>query len=465
MVKVTQPNPKKAKTQTQKAKTPTPTQPHPSSPFPNATTAMAAAHRVLFLLALSLAALAPARAHNITAILDGYSEYSLYNSFLSQTKVCDEVNSRSTVTCLVLTNGAMSSLVSNLSLADVKNALRLLTLLDYYDPKKLHSLHGGSELTTTLYQTTGDASGDMGHVNITNLRGGKVGFASAEPGSKFQATYTKSVKEEPYNLSVLEVSDPITFPGLFSAPSAASSNLTALLEKAGCKRFAALIVSSGVIKSYQAAMDKGLTLFAPNDEAFRAKGLPDLSKLTAADLVTLLEYHALPQYAPKASLKTMKGGIPTLASTGKGKYDLSVVAKGDDVSMDTGMDKSRVASTVLDDMPVTVHTVDSVLLPPELFGGAPSPAPGASADTPASAPAPETSAPAPSPKHGKKEKKKGKSHSPPAPPADSPDLSPADAPEGDQADKADDKNDGAPAVGTSFAAMVAAVALVGATLL
>jgi len=296
---------------------------------------MAAAHRLLFLLALSLAAVASTRAHNITAILDGYSEYSLYNSYLSQTKVCDEINSRSTVTSLVLTNGAMSSLVSNLSLADVKNALRLLTLLDYYAPKKLHSLHGGSELTTTLYQTTGDASGDMGHVNITNLRGGKVGFASAQPGAKFQATYTKSVKEEPYNLSVLEVSDPITFPGLFSSPSAASTNLTALLEKAGCKRFAALIASSGVIKTYQAAMDKGLTLFAPNDDAFHAKGLPDLSKLTAADLVTLLEYHALPQYAPKASLKTIKGGIPTLASTGSGKYDLSVVAKGDDVSMDT----------------------------------------------------------------------------------------------------------------------------------
>ncbi|KAE8775436.1 fasciclin-like arabinogalactan protein 8 [Hordeum vulgare] len=430
---------------------------------------MAAGRRLLVLLAVSLAAVAATRGHNITEILDGYSEYSLYNNYLSQTKVCDEINSRSTVTSLVLTNGAMSSLVANLSLADVKNALRLLTLLDYYDPKKLHSLHGGSELTTTLYQTTGDASGDMGHVNITSLRGGKVGFASAEPGSKFQATYTKSIKEEPYNLSVLEVSDPITFPGLFSSPSAASTNLTALLEKAGCKHFARLIVSSGVIKTYQAAMDKGLTLFAPNDDAFQAKGLPDLSKLSSADLVALLEYHALPQYAPKASLKTMKGGIPTLASTGKGKYDLSVVAKGDDVSMDTGMDKSRVASTVLDDTPVTVHTVDSVLLPPELFGGAPSPAPGASADSPASAPAPETSsAPAPSPKHDKK-KPKGKSpaHSPPAPPADSPDNAPADAPDGEgdeEADKADSKN-GATAVGMSIAAMVASVALVGASLL
>jgi uncharacterized surface protein with fasciclin (FAS1) repeats len=441
-----------------------------TTPHNTTTAAMAATdRRLLFLLAASLA-VAAVSSHNITDILDGYPEYSLYNSYLSQTKVCDEINSRSTVTCLVLTNGAMSSLVSNLSLADIKNALRLLTLLDYYDTKKLHSLSDGSELTTTLYQTTGDASGNMGHVNITNLRGGKVGFASAAPGSKFQATYTKSVKQEPYNLSVLEVSDPITFPGLFDSPSAASTNLTALLEKAGCKQFARLIVSSGVMKMYQAAMDKALTLFAPNDDAFQAKGLPDLSKLTSAELVTLLQYHALPQYAPKASLKTIKGHIQTLASTGAGKYDLSVVTKGDDVSMDTGMDKSRVASTVLDDTPTVIHTVDSVLLPPELFGGAPSPAPapGPASDVPAASPAPEGSSPAPSPKAAGKKKKKGKSpsHSPPAPPADTPDMSPADAPAGEEAaDKAEKKN-GATAAATSVAATVAsAAALLAASFL
>ncbi|CAL5015336.1 unnamed protein product [Urochloa decumbens] len=426
----------------------------------------------LALLVLSLAAAAftsPAAAsdsssHNITAVLDGRPEYTLYNSYLSETKVCDEINSEHTVTVLVLTNGAMSSLVANLSLADVKNALRLLTLLDYFDEKKLHSLDAGSELTTSLYQKTGQAAGNMGHVNITDLRGGKVGFAPAAPGAKFQSTYTKRVDEEPSTLSVLEVSDPITFPGLFGSPSASSVNLTDLLEKAGCKQFARLIVSSGVIKTYQAAMDKALTLLAPNDDAFKAKDLPDLSKLSSADLVTLLQYHAMPEYAPKASLKAAKGDIQTLASTGAGKYDLSVVSSGDDVSLDTGKDKARVASTVLDDTPTVILTVDKVLLPPKLFGGAPSPAPapGPAADVPASAPAPETSAPSPSPKAAGKKKKKPKSpsHSPPAPPSDSPDMAPADAPVGDDAaDKADSKKNGAAAVAMSFAATAACVAL------
>ncbi|XP_066379974.1 fasciclin-like arabinogalactan protein 8 [Miscanthus floridulus] len=430
---------------------------------------MAASHH-LILLVLCLTA-AAASAHNITAILDGRSEYTLYNSYLSETKVCDEINSRSSVTVLVLTNGAMSSLVANLSLADIKNALRLLTLLDYFDEKKLHSIGSSSQLTTSLYQTTGQAAGDMGHVNITDLRGGKVAFASAAPGAKFQSTYTKRVADFPSNLSVLEVSDPITFPGLFGSPPASSANLTDLLEKAGCKQFARLIVSSGVVKTYQAAMDKALTLFAPNDDAFKAKDLPDLSKLTSADLVALLQYHALPQYAPKASLKVASGRIPTLASTGAGKYDLTVSSSGDEVSLDTGVDKSRVASTVLDAPPTVILTVDSVLLPHVIFGGAPSPAPapGPAADVPASAPAPEGSAPAPAPKAAGKKKKKNKakspSHSPPAPPADSPDLTPADAPADDAADKVETKKNGAAAAAVSFAASVASVALVVAFLL
>ncbi|XP_072957200.1 fasciclin-like arabinogalactan protein 8 [Typha angustifolia] len=396
---------------------------------------MASSLLLLFLTFFLL--LAATNGHNITAILDKYPDYSLYNSYLTQTKVCDEINSRETVTCLVLPNSAMAALSSKQSLAGIKNALRLLNLLDYFDPQKLHDLPRGTTLTTTLYQTTGNAAGNLGFVNITNLRGGKVGFASAAPGAKFDASYTKSVKQIPYNLSVLEISAPIIFPGLLDAPSASSANLTALLEKAGCKTFASLIVTSGVLKIYQSAMDKGLTLFAPNDEAFKAKDAPDVNSLSSADLVTLLQYHALPSYTPKDSLKTAKGTISTMASSASGKYDLSVISRGDDISLDTGVDTSRIASTVLDDTPVCVLTVDNLLLPSELFGGAPAPAPGPIALTPS--PSPAATAPAPA------KKKKGKAKapspaalSPPAPPMSAPESSPSDAPVS-EADKADEK--------------------------
>jgi Fasciclin domain len=391
---------------------------------------MASKATTLIPILLSAFLLHTTQSHNITAILDGFPDYALYNSYLTKTKVCDEINAHETVTCLVLSDAAMSSLVSaaKQNLAGIKNALRLLSLLDYFDPQKLHDLPRGTTLTTTLYQTTGNAAGNLGFVNITNLRGGKVGFAAAAPGSKFDASYVKAVKQMPFNLSIIEISDPVVFPGLLDATSA--SNITALLEKAGCKTFASLVASSGVLKVYQSQMDKGgLTLFAPNDDAFQAPGAPDLASLSSADLVTLLQYHALPQYTPKSSLASESGPIQTLASSAAGKYELSVVAHGNDVSLDTGVGTSRVASTVLDDTPNTIMTVDSLLLPVELFGGAPAPAPGPAVLTPVPAPAPDMLAPAPV------TKKHRLHHSPPAPPMEAPAEAPAKA----EADKANVK--------------------------
>ncbi|KAL6124370.1 hypothetical protein ACLB2K_076883 [Fragaria x ananassa] len=380
------------------------------------------------LLLLALLSLAAAvSAHNITAILEATPEYSQYNSFLTQTRLADEINTRTTVTVLVLTNGVMSSLAAKHPLSVIKNALSLHILLDYYDPAKLHKISDGSVLTTTLYQTTGHAPGNLGFVNITDLSGGKVGFGSAAPGSKLDSSYTKSVKQIPYNISVLEISAPVLAPGILNAP-AADTNITALLEKAGCKTFAGLLVSSGVIKTLETASAKGLTLFAPNDEAFKAKGVPDLSKLTNADVVSLLQFHAVPKYTPKGALKTSKDPISTLATNGAGKFDFTVTTSGDQVTLHTGVDSSRVADTVLDATPLSVFTVDSVLLPAELFGKSPSPAPSmepvaAPTPTPVLAPSP-ASVEAPSPLAA----------SPPAPPSETPEGAPSDAPSSEAAD-------------------------------
>ncbi|WCJ28579.1 FASCICLIN-like arabinogalactan-protein 10 [Euphorbia peplus] len=359
--------------------------------------------------------------HNITDILSGFPDYSEFNKYLTQTRLSDEINSRTTITVLALNNGAMSALAGKHPLSVIKNALSLLVVLDYYDPTKLHQISKGTTLSTTLYQTTGNAPGNLGFVNITDLHGGKIGFGSAAPGSKLDSSYTKSVKQVPYNISILEISAPIIAPGILTAPApSADVNITALLVKAGCKTFAGLLQSSGVIKTFETAAEKGLTIFAPNDEAFKAKGVPDLSKLTNAELVSLLQYHASPGYSPKGTLKTTKDPISTLATNGAGKYDMTVSSAGDDVTLHTGVGSSRVADVVLDSTPFVILTVDSVLLPQELFGKSPSPAPSPS---PVSAPSPspvEGPSPvmAPSPMAA----------SPPAPPTETPEGSPSDAP-------------------------------------
>ena len=86
--------------------------------------------------------------------------------------------------------------------------------------------------------------------------------------------------------------------------------------------FASLHVSTDIIKVYGLSVVKGLTVFTPNDKVFKVDGVPDLTKLTNADLVTLLQYHVVPTYSPIGSLKTSKDPISTLATSGAGKYDL-----------------------------------------------------------------------------------------------------------------------------------------------
>ncbi|GER31262.1 fasciclin-like arabinogalactan protein [Striga asiatica] len=283
---------------------------------------MAASSLTLSLLAVAAFLAAAASATNITEILSAYPEYSLFNDLLSRTKLADEINSRSPVTVCVLSNAALSSVVSGgRPLAVVKNVLALHVLLDYFDAAKLHKISDGSVLSTTLYQTSGNAPPGLGFVNITNLRGGRVGFGSGAAGSPIDSTFTKSVRQIPYNVSVIEVSKAIAPAAVLSAPAPAASdvNLTALLEKAGCKTFAGLLVSTGVLKVYQSAAGDGLTVFAPNDEAFKAAGAPDLSRLTNAEVVSLLQYHALASYTPVGTLKQTRGKISTLATNGAGK--------------------------------------------------------------------------------------------------------------------------------------------------
>lgn len=381
-------------------------------------------HKILFFLTLTTVVLLATTisAHNITDILSAFPEYSDFNNYLTQTKLDDEINSRQTITVLVLNNGALSALTAKHPISVIKNALSLHVILDYYDPTKLHQIPKGSTLSTTLYQTTGNAPGNLGFVNITDLQGGKVGFGSAVPGSKLDSSYTKAVKQIPYNISVIEISAPIIAPGILTAPapSASGVNITAALEKAGCKTFASLITANGVIKTFQSTADKGLTVFAPNDEAFKAAGVPDINKLSNADKVSLLLYHARAGYTPKGTLKTTKDPIDTLATNGAGKYDLKVTTAGDEVTLHTGVDSSRIADTVLDATPLAIFTVDNVLLPEELFGKSPSPAP---APGPVTTPSPAPVL-APSPAEAPSPKKA----SPPAPPAETPLNSPADAP-------------------------------------
>ncbi|XP_071739652.1 fasciclin-like arabinogalactan protein 8 [Rutidosis leptorrhynchoides] len=156
--------------------------------------------------------------HNITAILSEFPKYTEFNNYLTQTKLDNEINSHQTITVLVLSNGVVSSLASKHPLSIVKDVLSLHILLNYYDNQTLHNISNGTTLSPTLYNTTGNAPGIAGFVNITtDMKGGNVSFCSAVSGSKLDSYYTKSVKQIPYNISVLEIDSPIIAPSILTA--------------------------------------------------------------------------------------------------------------------------------------------------------------------------------------------------------------------------------------------------------
>ncbi len=324
----------------------------------------------LQLAVLLLNLLSCTNAFNITKILNEYPEYSQFNADLTQTKLADEINSRETITVLVLSNGAMASL-KDLDLASVKRVLSFHVLLDYFDADKLHQVPNRTTLSTTLYQTTGMVEGNAGFVNITDLKDGKVGFGPATAGSTLDATFVKSVKQETYNLSVVEVSQPVTtIVAEAPAPSPSHVNITAILIKGGCNVFADLISTTGVLKFYEDAQNKGgLTLFAPTDGAFTGITMKLLNKLSLQEKISVLDFHAAPVYSPLGTLKVSNGPVTTMASN----YALNVSSSGNTVVLNTGVSKATISDTLLDDEPLVIFTVNKVLEPKELFGTAASP--------------------------------------------------------------------------------------------
>ncbi|KAI3672463.1 hypothetical protein L6452_38551 [Arctium lappa] len=112
---------------------------------------------------------------------------------------------------------------------------------------------------------------------------------------------------------------------------------------------------------------KGITVFTTSDVVFTAHGLPNLNKLTNAEVVSLLLYHASSNYISRGSLKTVKNPIHTLATNTVGKFNLIVQTNRDFITFVSRVDSSHVKSTALDSVPISIFKIENVLLPNELF--------------------------------------------------------------------------------------------------
>ncbi|MQM21866.1 hypothetical protein Taro_054911 [Colocasia esculenta] len=370
-------------------------------------------------IALLCSAMPAARAFNITKILADQPEFSTFNHYLSATHLASEINRRNTITVLVVDNHGMADvLAKHMSIFQLKNLLSLHVLADYFGVNRLHQINHRSAAVSTLFQATGAAPGTTGFVNITDLRGGKVGFGAASEESNdasLDSFFVKAVHEEKYKVAVIQITAMLRSP-VAEAPTPAPSqyNLTMLMAKKGCTTFANLLqATADVEKTYESNVDGGLSVFCPVDQAMKAF-MPKFRNLTADGKASLLLYHGFPVYMSMQMLKTNNGVINTLATDGTTKnYNMTVQNDGEVVTLETRIATATITGTVIDEQPLAVYTIDKVLEPRELFK------------------VPETEAPAPAPEA---ESPKGKKLvSPPAPAG----------PESEPEDQTADRNAGA----------------------
>ncbi|CAL9088730.1 fasciclin-like arabinogalactan protein 2 [Musa acuminata AAA Group] len=323
------------------------------------------------LLLLAAAATFPvARGHNITKILAQHPEFSTFNHYLSATHLANEINRRLTITVLAVDNAGMSDLLAkHLSLLTLRNVLSLHILSDYYSSRKLHQLSRGSTISSSVFQSSGHAPGTTGYINITDHRRGKVTFITEDAGGAPPAVLVKSLKEIPYNISILQISTILSSPEA-EAPVAAPApvNLTVLLAKKGCKAFADLLLASpDVLQIFEDNLDVGLTVFCPSDGAVRAFG-PKYKNLTGDGKASLLLYHGVPAYYSPQLLKTNNGFFTTLATTSRNKnFHYTVRTDGDAITVKTRVVTATITSTILDQDPDAVYAINKVLQPRELF--------------------------------------------------------------------------------------------------
>ncbi|XP_024515829.1 fasciclin-like arabinogalactan protein 8 [Selaginella moellendorffii] len=186
--------------------------------------------RIPILLSIAIAAIAIAARgalgesgnFNITEELATNPKYSDFNTVLSKSGLADTINAMNSLTVCVLTNSQMATLRSTLSHADSSDPKKvaalvrpmiLLTFIDPTNPNTARSIRG-SQQVASLYQAAGAASTDQGIANLTTTRKGSLQIVAAG-GSN--ATITKSVKLIAYNLSIVEVSNPLLPTGVLGS--------------------------------------------------------------------------------------------------------------------------------------------------------------------------------------------------------------------------------------------------------
>ncbi|KAL6286174.1 hypothetical protein ACE6H2_010564 [Prunus campanulata] len=139
---------------------------------------------------------------NITNILFDYPDFTTFNTYLTDTQVCDQINAGSSVTVLAVNNAAMSSLVGKS--ADIKKkVLSLHVITGCYTLNKFRSLpNSQTTQLNTMLQASFQSVGFQGLLNVTN--GDTVSLVYASGSEKAQLV--KDIYTDDFKISVVKIS-------------------------------------------------------------------------------------------------------------------------------------------------------------------------------------------------------------------------------------------------------------------
>ncbi|XP_043696814.1 fasciclin-like arabinogalactan protein 4 [Telopea speciosissima] len=315
---------------------------------------------------------------NITSLLCSFPDLSDFNNLLTSSSLSSELSLRSSLTLLAVPNrflrssGLLHHTSTGTTVADI---LRFHVLLQYLSwPDFLHVPLNG-RLVTTLFQTTGRATGNLGSVNITlNPSDSTVSVGSTNSST----TILSLVKTLPYNVSIFTVNSLLVSSSFdlmtFENQPPVGLNITKILiDSHNFNVAASMLTASGFVKEFEDDEGgAGITFFVPTDMAFAdLPTMVTLQSLPADEKAVILKFHVLHSYYPLGSLESIVNPVqPTLATEdmGAGRFTLNITRFNGSLVIDTGIVQASITQTVLDQNPVSIFAVSRVLLPREIFG-------------------------------------------------------------------------------------------------
>ncbi|MED6218520.1 Fasciclin-like arabinogalactan protein 11 [Stylosanthes scabra] len=168
------------------------------------------------------------------------------------------------------------------------------------------------------------------------------------------------------------------------SPSSAPTDIIRILKKAGgFTTLIRLLTTTQVSTQINAQLlnsNNGITLFAPNDNAFQSLKPGFLNSLDDQQKNELIQFHVLPSFVAITNFDTLSNPVRTQAGDDPDRLALNITTSGNQVNMTTGIVNTTVGGSVYSDHQLAVYQVDKVLLPKDFFLPKKSPPPAPAPD-------------------------------------------------------------------------------------